>query len=240
MFENGLLSNTTFLVICYVYVLLVIAASEKLVTLRPLSRKISRKFLHMMIGNILFLIPFFTFNSFPSNFPFFVAAPFVLVTFLATPYSPLKALRRKLSGLNEITHEGHQLGLVFYAISYTVLAFFFASRPYVIAAGILPMAYGDAAASLIGERYGKKKFHIFARKSVEGSVAMLIVSILSITVGLLYFSFFYSFTLSGFLLAGVAAALVATVAEALTPLGFDNIMVPLLSALSFFFLIGLV
>ena len=102
------------------------------------------------------------------------------------------------------------------------------------------MAYGDAAASLIGERYGKKKFHIFARKSVEGSVAMLIVSILSITVGLLYFSFFYSFTLSGFLLAGVAAALVATVAEALTPLGFDNIMVPLLSALSFFFLIGLV
>jgi hypothetical protein len=45
-----------------------------------------------------------------------------------------------VKGLSEISEEGHPLGLVFYATSHTVLALFFASKPYVIAAGILPMA----------------------------------------------------------------------------------------------------
>jgi dolichol kinase len=219
---------------------LVIAVSEKLSSFLGVSRKLSRKFLHMMIGNLPFFIPFFTFNSFPMNFPFFVAAPFVLVTFLATTYSPLKSLGRKLSGLGEITGEGHQLGLVFYAISYTTLAFFFAAKPYVIAAGILPMAYGDASASIVGEKYGKKRYRITANKSLEGSVAMFIVSFLAVSVSLLFFSLFYSFSMSGLLLAAFGAVFVATVAEAFTPLGFDNITVPLLSALTFLFLSGMI
>src|SRR5208337_587399 len=116
MLDADFLTNSALLLVCYAYVLLVIAVSGKLDSF-GVSRKLARKFLHMMIGNLPFLIPFFTFNSFPMNFPFFVAAPFVLVTFLATPYSPMKGLSRKLSGLSGITEQGHQLGLVFYAVS---------------------------------------------------------------------------------------------------------------------------
>jgi phytol kinase len=236
MFENDFLANLALLLICYAYVLLVIAASGKLDSFFGISRKLARKFLHMMIGNLPFLIPFFTFNSFPMNFPFFVAAPFMLVTFLATPYSPLKGLGRKFRGLGGITEQGHQLGLVFYAVSYTVLAFFFSAKPYVIAAGILPMAYGDASASIVGERYGRRRFRILANKILEGFAAMFVVSFLSVSVGLAFFSIFYSFTLSGLLFAALGVALVATAAEGLTPLGFDNVTVPLLSALAFLFL----
>lgn len=92
MLGNDFIANSELLAICYAYVLLVIAATGKLKSFFGVSRKLTRKFLHMMIGNLPFLIPFFTFNSFPMNFPFFVAAPFVLVTFLATPYSPVKGL----------------------------------------------------------------------------------------------------------------------------------------------------
>lgn len=126
MFDAEAWKNLALLGLCYVYILMVIFFTGRIG--RGLSKNSSRKFLHIMIGNLPFLIPFFSYNKFPLNFPFFVAAPFVLVTFLVSPYSPVKSLSRKIPELTEITEGGHQLGLVFYAISYTVLALFFFRR----------------------------------------------------------------------------------------------------------------
>ena len=236
MLDTEAWANLALLGSCYGYILIVILVTGKIG--RGLSRNSSRKFLHIMIGNLPFLIPFFSYNTFPLNFPFFVAVPFVFVTFLVSPYSPVKSLSRKMSELTEVTKGGHQLGLVFYAISYTVLAWFFSAKPYVIAAGILPMAYGDAAASLVGEKFGKRHFRILAKKSLEGSVAMFAFSFVSFEVSLLFFSAFYPLSLFSSVLTALAVATVATVAEALTPRGFDNITVPILSALLFLFLKG--
>lgn len=238
MLEEPLLQNLLLLLACYSYVLVIIAISSKLGTLSGLSPKPSRKFLHIMIGNLPFVIPFFTLTTFPSDFPFFVAAPFVLVTFLATPYSPLKKIRKKLSGLSEITEEGHELGLVFYAISYSVLALLFSARPYIIAAGILPMAYGDASASMIGQRYGKLRFRLLAEKTLEGSSAMFFVSAVSVMACLFFFSVYYSIAPLALLPAVLGSAAIATLVEGLTPLGFDNITVPLLGAFTFLVLSG--
>ncbi len=237
--QTLLLFNVGLLVTCYAYALLVILLSEKVVSRFRISRKSSRKFLHSMIGNYIFIIPFFTYNSLPLNFPFFVAAPFVLVTFLATPYSPFKGISEKLRGLTDITEEGHQTGLVFYAISYTTLALLFSSRPYLIAAGILPMAYGDAAAAIIGEKYGKKQYRIFAKKSLEGSLTMFLVTFVSFVLSLFFFAFLDpSFSALHHLVPAFGLALVATVAEAISPLGVDNLTVPALSVLTFLFLAG--
>jgi dolichol kinase len=143
-----------------------------------------------------------------------------------------------MKGLSVLAEGGHQLGLVFYAISYTVLAFFFAAQPYVIAAGILPMAYGDASAALIGEKYGKRRYRVFAKKSLEGSIAMFLVSFLSLAGSLVFFSLLYPLPLLGSILAALAVALVAVLAETFSPLGLDNLTVPLLGALTFFVLMG--
>ncbi len=94
-----------------------------------------------------------------------------------------------MKGLTDITEGGHQLGLVFYAVSYTLLALFFSVKPYVIAAGVLPMAYGDASAALIGEKYGKRHYRIFAKKSLEGSIAMFLASVTGLAVSLLFFPY---------------------------------------------------
>ena len=56
MLEADFLANSALLLICYAYVLLVIAASGKLDSF-GVSPKLARKFLHMMIGNLPFLIP---------------------------------------------------------------------------------------------------------------------------------------------------------------------------------------
>jgi len=229
--------NSVLLIACYAYVLLVILVSGKMNSVFHISRKSSRKFLHAMIGNLPLVIPFFSYNSYPLNFPFLVAAPFILVTFLASPYSPSKRVYEKMKSLSDITEEGHQLGLVFYAVSYTLLALFFSAKPYVVAAGVLPMAYGDASAALIGEKYGKRRYRIFAEKSLEGSITMFLASFVSFAVSLLFFSAFYSFPVS-VMLAALGVAFVAAIAEGLSPLGFDNITVPILSALTFLILSG--
>ena len=238
MFNGEIFTNLALLLACYVYVLAIILISGKMDRVFHISRKSSRKFLHMMIGNLPFIIPFFSYNSFPLNFPFFVAAPFILVTYLASAYSPSKRVQEKMKGLSGITEGGHQLGLVFYAVSYTLLALFFSTKPYLIAAGVLPMAYGDAFAALIGEKYGKWHYRIFTRKSLEGSIAMFLASFLSLSFSLLYFSLLYAFPILNAVLAALGAAFIAALAESLSPLGFDNITVPILSALTFLLLSG--
>ena len=238
MVDIELLQNIALLLICYAYIVLIILAAGKMASHKLMSRKTSRKFLHMMIGNLPFLIPFFSYNSFPVNFPFFVAAPFILVSFLASSYSPSKRFYEKMSGLSALTEGGHQLGLMFYSISYTVLALFFSAKPYVIAAGILPMAYGDASAALVGEKYGRRRYHVFADKSFEGSLTMFAVSFLGLAASLVFFSALYPIPLHSSISAALAVATVATVAENFSPLGLDNLTVPLLSALTFYVLTG--
>ncbi len=229
MFEGELATNVLLMLVCYVYVLAVIFVSGKLDKFLDISSKTSRKFLHIMIGNLPFIIPFFS----PAIFPTLVAAPFIVVTFLATPYSPFKSINRKLRGLSEITGEGHRWGLVFYAVSYTCLAFLFSQESYVIAAGILPMAYGDAAASIVGEKFGRHKYTLIARKSFEGSSAMFLVTLASLTIGLIFFSVIYSFSFLSKIPALLSAAVVATIVEGFSPLGFDNLTVPTFSVLTF-------
>jgi dolichol kinase len=234
MSSEDVTRNVFLMLLCYAYILFIIVISSKMTTILHVSQKASRKFLHAMIGNLPFVIPFFTANIFPA----LVAAPFILVTFIASPSSPFKNASKKMKGLAEITEEGHHLGLVFYAVSYTVLALLFASRPYVIAAGILPMAYGDSAASLVGERYGKTKYKLIASRSLEGSLAMFLTGFLSVIASLAFFSTLYSFSLHNWILPAFVVAAVTTVTEALSPKGSDNLTVPAVGALTLLLLSG--
>ena len=230
MFNNEALFNFVLLIIAYAYVLLVIFVTGKLRKYK-LFAPYSRKFLHIMIGNLVFLIPLFSFNSFPLNFPFFVAAPFILITFLASSFSPLKIISQKMRALSEITDRGHQTGLICYSLSYTALAALFSSQPYLIAAGVLPMSYGDAFASIVGQKFGKKCYKIFSKKSIEGSIAMFVGTLIFVSISFMFMTVFSVFPETNILLVVVAVATIATVAEAVTPLGLDNITVPALSVL---------
>ena len=221
------------IVLCYCYVVSMILLSSRLSGF-GFSQKFSRKFLHAMIGNLVFFIPFFGWGL----SPFLVAAPFIAVTFLASPLSPWGFLRERLKGLSELTEEGHHTGLILYSISFSLLALLYAPMPYVIASGVLPMAYGDSAAALVGQRIGRRKYCLVTEKSLEGSFAMFIASFLVLFVSGLYFSNLYSFSVGGKLLSFLAVSVVVTVVEAVSPRGLDNIGVPLAGALTFLIMDG--
>lgn len=193
------------LVLVYGYVILLIVISEKVLNKHP---NISRKFLHIMVGNILFILPLFQSRWVMA---LLTAAPFILLTFLISPYSPLKIKDR-------ISSSGHGLGLVYYAISWTVLALLFFDQPWIIAVGIAAMSYGDGMASLIGMKYGKIKYNALGdTKSLEGSLTMFVVLIVALSVVLLYYSVPFQ------PLVIVCVALVATILEGITPKGLDNL-----------------
>jgi dolichol kinase len=143
-----------------------------------------------------------------------------------------------MSGLVDVTGGGHPFGLVLYAVSYTLLAFFFSDKPYILAAGIIPLAYGDAAASLVGQKFGKHQYNVLGKKSLEGSIGMFTVCFLMLVASYLFFGYLYGLSTLNFAVAAFAVATVATVFEAITPKGLDNFTVPLVSALVFMFLIG--
>lgn len=234
MLGGEILRDWLLTLFCYVYILFLIFLSGRMEGLLHLSKRASRKFLHAMIGNLPFIVPFFT----STIYPILIASSFILITFLASPYSPFEIKRFGFRGLSELTEEGHASGPLFYAVSYTFLALFFASKPHVIAAGILPMAYGDGAAWMVGGRCGRKRYTLFAEKSIEGTLAMFLASFLSFTLSLLYFSALYPLPIPDRFPLALAVAVVAAFVEGVSPVGFDNLTVPVSGALTFLLLGG--
>ena len=217
----------------YIYVIVLIVFTEKIFSKRyPVQ---SRKFLHIMTGNIAFILPLFETREIMA---FVAAGPFILFTFLMSPYSPIKSMRGKTS------EAGHGLGLVYYAITWTILAYVFFDHREIIAMAILAMSYGDGLASLIGIKYGERKYTVYRDiKSYVGSIAMFVCTFLLLLLALEFYILYGGtsapldwgrVTLYFLCMAGVA-----TVVEGITPLGLDNLSVPFVTAVMYwFFLVG--
>ena len=225
-----LLTNLIVMAACYIYILETILVSGFLKQ-GTLDTTTSRKFLHIMIGNLPLIMPFFT----DSIFPFLVASPFIFVTFLVTPFSPFPWVTEKLQGLSDLTEEGHHTGLVLYALSYTMLAFLYGTKPYIVAAGIFPMAYGDSSAALVGMRYGKRRL---GSKSLEGCIGMFLGSLISLLLGMAYFATIYDFSFSSQLVPVVLVSLLVTVVELIAPKGLDNVAVPAVGVITYLLAVG--
>ena len=208
------------LALVYGYVTLLLLISEKVLKKHP---GFSRKFLHIMVGNVIFILPLFQSRWVMA---LLAAAPFILLTFLMSPYSPLKIK-------DQISTSGHGLGLVYYAISWTILALIFFDQPWIIAVGIAAMSYGDGMASLIGMKYGKTKYNVFGdTKSIEGSLTMFLVLIVTLGIALTYFNVPINLLVIG------SVALVATIFEGITPKGLDNLTACFSAVITYTILVG--
>ncbi|MBN2066142.1 MAG: phosphatidate cytidylyltransferase [Candidatus Thermoplasmatota archaeon] len=208
----------------YIYVAILLIITEKLLDRYP---TVSRKILHIMVGNIAFILPIFQTREVMA---FLAAGPFILFTFLMSPHSPIKSIRGKTSAA------GHGMGLVYYSIAWTVLAYLFFDHKELIAIGILAMSYGDGFASLLGVKFGKRHYNVWGdSKSYLGSLAMFVFTLITILLALL----FYEIEIQDKILILVYIAAVATFAEAISPKGLDNIAVPFIAPLIYWaFVIG--
>jgi len=186
-----------------------------------------RKVVHVLTGGIVFF-----WWSFDSSFVMagLAALPFVPLLLLATPKSPIKALRNSPLGLS--SSEGHPYGLVLYAVSWTVIAYFLFGDLFAASIAIVAMSFGDGMGGAIGERFGRLRYS--PHRTVEGSIAVFSATAVSIVVlAWFYFSVIgYSGSTAPYLLAPFALAVagLVTLLEALTPGSVDNLVIPLVIA----------
>ena len=218
------------LILSYVYafglLLLVEAIGKKLSWPQDVTRKIIHIGAGMWVWGILYFFEHWYFGIIPF-------ATFIVLNYLFYRKETFKAMDKTDSSP----------GTVYFALSITILfAWLWRTgspddRVPVAVAAVMAMTCGDALASLIGKRWGKRLFTVFKhRRSVEGSLAMFMGSLLAIglTLWLLPGSALSpgsaGLLQSHKLLVILMSALLATIAEALSPAGTDNLSVPLLTA----------
>jgi len=143
----------------------------------------------------------------------------------------LNAISYRLRLMAVIEEEGEgSPGTIYFPISFAALILILwpmGGRAAMVA-GLYAMGFGDAAASVVGRRWGRHPLRLGgARKSREGTLVMGVVSMAAILFG--------TFPLLGYWawIPALGSAAAATLAEAVAGRGLDNLTVPFAGALSF-------
>ena len=232
------------LLVVYSYIAVMVIVASKWHYLK--KKGFHRKFIHIMIGNIALFWWIFDTNYVMA---LLAAAPFIPILLLFSIYgseerSEKGVLTPSMKGsiLNTASHDGHKLGLVYYAISWTLLAFLAFDDLLIASIGIVCMAYGDGMGGLIGKTYGRRRIH--GRKTLEGTMAVFAFATLAIFLIINFYNLLYSADLYGtrsiatFTALPLSLGLGAYVAivELYTPGEYDNLVIPLFTALIVFLL----
>lgn len=125
----------------------------------------------------------------------------------------------------EIKHSLLLLFFMFAFISFVAWEIF--GKQYMAVASILMWGIGDAFAALIGIPFGKHKIvlkHLKVNKSWEGSIAMLISSLVC---GFLILYYMGGLSFLNSLLMSLVSAIVGTFVELISPSEYDTVTVPI-------------
>jgi dolichol kinase len=205
------MSNVKALLLSFAYVAAVVASSEVIRRLTGRGGEFTRKWVHVGIG--LWIIP--TLMLF-SKWYWAAALPAVAIVanFASQKLRLMKSIERDAKS---------DYGTVFFPISFVLCIAFFFKYPAAASVGIIVMALGDASAAIIGRRYGRHGYTLLgAKKSLEGSAAMLAVSFAAAFGAMVLFQA----PVEPAATAALVVAVVGTVLEAAGRNGLDNLTVP--------------
>ena len=216
-----------------VYGLIVVSLTVSLINEKMGWGFDTRKIVHIGIGNFVFI--WWAFSAQWIMLAFF-AVPFEIILILAMlDNNPIS--RSKLGELSK--DKGHKTGLVFYVFSIIVMIVFFFNDHWVAASiGIIAMTYGDGFGSIVGKRFGKHK--TLNGKSLEGSIGVFMAAMIMSFVVLGFYTFIitngyyemdYETSIPFWILPPVVG-LITAVTEMVCPGEYDNIFIPILTALA--------
>ena len=207
--------NTNLLATIYsfIYILAIIAVAFVLYRFTKIGSEGVRKFIHILVsGWVLILV-----NCYDS-LAWAVIGP---VTFIFLNAAFVYSGFSKYLGMGNRKRDN---GLIYYPLSILVLVIMMyngLADERIVISSVLMMGFGDGLAALIGSRFGRHGYSfIGGKKSLEGTLTMFAVSL---TILLVVYS-------EGPWYVSLLVAIFATLLENITPLGFDNITVPLISA----------
>lgn len=209
-------------------IIALLALSEAARRLFGWPDEVSRKIVHVATGMVIFFAPPFFPNA---GAVVLIAGLFVAVNIAAYARGWLKAVHHS---------KRKSFGTVYYPLALLLLAApFWNAYPDLVVAAITVMAIGDAAAGIVGESIRTPLIYRITGdiKSVQGSVAMFIGTLLALSAALvmygnggLAFGLIFSHSPLIAVLALAAIAAFATGWEAASSRGLDNLTVPIMTA----------
>ncbi|WP_066502602.1 DUF92 domain-containing protein [Abyssisolibacter fermentans] len=214
--------------ITFVFVILIV--SEVLKKTCKWSNESTRKFVHIGVAH-WWVVAMYSIESI-----YYAIIPpiiFVILNYVSYKKQLIKSMERNGNKAD--------LGTVYFPISLVILIALFwkngllgSDYRYIGAIGILVMGYGDGFAAIVGKKFGNIKYFIFGNeKSIEGSFTVFILSF--IVSALILFNY------KGIDIIHIAiiVAFLATIIEAITPWGLDNLTVPISSSLIVYYLLNI-
>ncbi len=194
----------------------------------PMHDEVFRKTLHFIL---LGSLPIFLYG-----FEFWWMAAAASLLFAILVY-PALVLAERWDGYSDLLTERSDgevktsLILVFGMYAFMIaVSWGWLGEPWLALAAIYAWGFGDAAAALVGKKFGKhhlEGFTIEGRKSVEGTAAMFVVSFVTVLAVLAANA---SLVPVGYFVVPLVAAAATSVTELFTPGGNDTATCPIVAA----------
>lgn len=227
------------LVLSYVYAFGLLLGVEAIGKRLAWRQEFTRKIIHIGAGMWVWGILYFFDHWYYGIIPF---ATFIVLNYIFYRQQSFKAM----DGAESTP------GTVYFAISITVLFGLLwrtggaIDRVPIAVAAVMAMTLGDGFACIVGNFCGEHKYVCFGHtRSWQGTAAMALFSFGGIFLTLLLLPgsalspHSISWGLATVLVLSLLGTTVATVAEGITPVGMDNLSVPLLSGLAMYLLSSL-
>ncbi len=214
--------NCIGLLISIIYIGLVLSSSILIKKKTSVSDETVRKIIHILSANWWLILICYIKN------PLFALSGPIVFLFVDSVFVFYPQFGKYIG----CPERNRNYGLVYYPFSLIILIIYSYLGTLSLSAatiGVFCMGYGDGFAALFGSKFGKKKIPLpTGGKTYLGSFVMAIVCFFCSVIILILMSdlLFYQIIFSSIIIS-----IVATFVEVVTPLGLDNISVPIISAL---------
>jgi phytol kinase len=220
------------LLISYLFIFTTIGLASALLSFGRISPFVTRKVIHIGVSN-WWLIALFWMPSL--HIALIGPVSFIIINYISYRKHIFSAMEHEIPRKN--------LGTIYFPVSLVIMVLLSFAGPMpksAATAAILILGYGDGIAALIGYGFreaGKPIPFLRQRKTVQGTLSMFLVSLI-VTALVLFLSGDGAlssaslYVIPALLFIGATAALT----EAITPFGLDNLTIPLVSGLLYWWL----
>jgi len=202
-------------------IILFLAAAELMRRRLHVDPDLTRKFVHLATGALVFFAPAFFVSA---TAPIVISAVFVLFLLVALGRGWLPGIQGTVE---------NRFGPLYFGLAFLILTVLCWDREMVVLmAGMQVLTWGDGLAAIVGGRYGRRAFTVVkGRKTIEGTATMFVASFLALLGTLAYFDA-ASPSLSAGMIIWIAflVAVLSTAVELVTPPGLDNLTIGLAAA----------
>ncbi len=198
------------ILVIFGWLLIILLGSQLCRKFFPNEKELSRKLVHIGCGPIILFAWFFHLSS---NLV-------ITVSCLITIFLFINYKLHLLQSLEDIGRKS--FGTIAYGVSISFLnILFWSTNPSVVVIGVLVMSFGDGLAGLIGRKIQSPSWIILnQKKSLVGTIVMGVTTIIILFFGNQIFNTYLT-SIDIFIITSLAVLL-----EQISPLGIDNITVP--------------